>query len=79
MIIARSWPKNQSIPPFRSVRVDPNLLFHEISFDPRLNSAEVREREAELRGAGYSGPFRRDDSYQKILYQCEMRRTWDDA
>lgn len=79
MIIARNWPKNEPIPPFRLVRVDPNLLFHEISFDPRLTTAEVRQREAELREAGYRGPFRRDDSYQKILYQCEMRRTWDDA
>jgi hypothetical protein len=77
MIIARAWPKDAPVPPFREVRIDPDLLFREISFDPRLNAAEVREREAEFRAAGFDGPFRLDISYQKILHLLEMRQNWD--
>jgi hypothetical protein len=77
MIIARTWPKDTSAPPFRSVRIDPDMLFREISFDPRLNAAEVREREDEFRRAGYGGPFRPDASYQKMLHLLEMRRSWE--
>src|SRR3546814_9675504 len=74
MLIARTWPKDQSVPQVRNVRVDPNRLFHSISFDPRLISFEAKEREAEVRDAGYSGEIRPDQSYQKIVNLLEMRR-----
>src|SRR3546814_13024685 len=44
MLIARTWPKDQSVPQVRNVRVDPNRLFHSISFDPRLISFRSEER-----------------------------------
>lgn len=66
------------MPRVRNVRVDPNTLFHSISFDPRLISFEAKEREAEIRDAGYSGEIRPDQSYQKIVNLLEMRRDWPD-
>src|SRR3546814_10368824 len=48
MLIARTWPKDQSVPQVRNVRVDPNRLFHSISFDPRLISFRSEEHTSEL-------------------------------
>lgn len=76
MLIARAWPKDQSVPEVRKVRVDPNTLFHSISFDPRLIPFEKKEREAEIREAGYTGEIRPDHSYQKIINLLEMQRDW---
>lgn len=78
MLIARSWPKDQAVPQVRNVRVEPNTLFHSISFDPRLISFETKERETEIRDAGYTGEIRPDHSYQKILNLLEMRWDWPD-
>jgi len=76
LLIARAWPKDKSLPPVRNVRIDPNLLFQSISIDPRLISFEAKEREAELRGAGFEGEIRPDRSYQKVLNLLEMKRDW---
>jgi hypothetical protein len=76
MLIARSWPKDQPLPQVRTVRVDPNAIFQCISFDPRLVSFETKEREAEIRAAGFGGEIHHDHSYQKILNLLEMRRDW---
>lgn len=78
MLIARSWPKDQSVPKIRNVRIDPNKLFHSISLDPRLIAFEKLERAAELREAGYTGEIRPDHSYQKVLHLLEMNREWPD-
>ncbi|MBD3772284.1 MAG: hypothetical protein IE921_01730 [Rhodobacteraceae bacterium] len=78
MLIALTWPKDQSVPQVRNVRVDPNTFFHSISFDPRLISFEAKEREAEVRDAGYRGEIRLDHSYHKIVNLLEMRRDWPD-
>ncbi|MNL85043.1 hypothetical protein D3C87_2132160 [compost metagenome] len=66
---------------FGSVRhldIDPNTLFQSVSFDPRLAEGERREREAELRDAGFIGPVVKDDSYQGALFQLLMDRDWVD-
>lgn len=78
MLIARSWPEYQPVPKVRSVRIDPNSLFHSISFDPRLIPFERIEREAEVREAGYTGEIRPDHSYQRILNLLGMHRDWSD-
>jgi hypothetical protein len=78
MLIARAWPRDQSVPQVRNVRVDPNMLFRSISFDPRLISFEKGEREKEVREAGFTGEISHDHSYQKILNLLEMRRDWHD-
>jgi hypothetical protein len=78
MLIARDWPKGRSVPPVRIVRVDPNMLFQSISFDPRLISFEKKEREEEIRNAGFTGEVRPDHSYQKIINLLEMQRDWPD-
>ena len=76
LLIARAWPDDKPVPPVRNVRIDPNLLFQSISIDPRLISFEAKEREAELRDAGFEGEIRPDLSYQKVLNLLEMKRDW---
>lgn len=78
LLIARNWPNGEAVPRVRHVRIDPNILFHAISFDPRLQIFEVREREAAFRDAGYAGDVLPDRSYQKILHLLEMSRDWPD-
>jgi len=62
----------------RKFEVNPNELFHSVSFDPRLTEYERRERELELRNAGYSGEVVKDDSYQGALFLIGMDRNWID-
>jgi hypothetical protein len=76
MLIARSWPKNEAVPKVRSVRTDPNKIFLNFAFDPRLVPFERMEREAECRAAGFTGEIRLDENYQKVLHLLEMRREW---
>ena len=37
--------------------MDPNLVFEEVAFDPRLALFERREREETAQRIGYRGPF----------------------
>lgn len=78
LLIKRKWDHNAVSQHFMNVRVDPNALFTSISFDPRLEPFEAIQREAELKGAGFSGEIKRDDSYQKVLSQLMMNRDWVD-
>ncbi|MCP3733220.1 hypothetical protein M9978_22710 [Sphingomonas sp. MG17] len=78
MLIARNWPSDQRVPPFRNLRVKPDVLFHSVSLDPRLDVFERAEREAEIRDAGYAGQIVRDDSYQKTINRLAMKREWPD-
>jgi len=78
ILIVRNLPKNEAVPRIRPLRVDPNMLFQSISFDPRLVPGIAREREAELRTAGFTGEIRADASYQKILGLLDMHREWPD-
>lgn len=76
LLIARAWPRDRPVPAVRNVRVEPNTLFRTVSIDPRLVSFEAKERETELRNAGFEGEIRPDPSYQKVLNLLEMRRDW---
>lgn len=55
--------KNTNEPLIR-LPIDPNVLFEEISFDPRLETFERNEREAVARSLGYKGPV-----VESILYK----------
>lgn len=63
---------------FRPFAIDPNELFTEISFDPRLVSFERIERESEIRRLGYKGIVKEDRSYSRVINQIMMRRNWPD-
>jgi hypothetical protein len=54
---------NQAIDRLRRFPVDPGELIEEIVLDPRLLPPEAATREAELRGAGYSGTIHHSHLY----------------
>ncbi|BBB10638.1 hypothetical protein [Sphingopyxis sp. EG6] len=78
MLISREWSQDQPVPDVRAMRIDPNMLFRSISFDPRLQPFEANERASELREAGYEGEIRPDLSYQGMLGLLEMKTEWPD-
>lgn len=78
LLIDRSWKREAPVSQVRSVRIDPDQLFTSICFDPRLTEGEAKEREAELREAGYTGEITRDLSYQKEMYLLQMMQDWPD-
>jgi len=49
---------------------DPNSLFNEVAFDPRLALFERREREAAARALGYNGTFLERGEYVKPIFLC---------
>lgn len=57
-----------SEPIFR-VPVEPPAVFDEISFDPRLETFERKERETVIRSLGFTGAMRESDLYQRTLLQ----------
>lgn len=61
---------------FLTVPIDPNELFEEISFDPRLISFERKEREDEIKQLGFVGAVTPDQGYQKIVRLIPMNRAW---
>lgn len=61
----------------RNFPVNPNALFTDVAFDPRLMTFERREREKALRAAGYSGPVRDDVSYIGV-YNVIPMHDWPD-
>lgn len=78
MLIGREWSQDQPMPDVRVMRIDPNMLFRSISFDPRLQPFEAKERAAELLAAGYEGEIHTDLSYQGMLGLLEMKTEWPD-
>lgn len=50
-----------------SIAIDPNELFDEVAFDPRLASFERRERAQTLNAVGYKGRIHEWDLYARIL------------
>lgn len=63
---------------FKSFQFDPNDVFTDLSFDPRLKEFERREREEEIKRLGYTGSVTRDLSYMGTLFQLEMLKDWPD-
>lgn len=61
----------------RTFGIDPNAVFTEVSFDPRLVDFERLEREGEARRLGYTGPIRHDLSYQKVVTLLQMTKGWE--
>jgi len=57
------------------VPVEPNALFDEVSFDPRLAPFERREREQRARDLGYTGPFGADDLYEPCLLEIVLAES----
>ena len=62
--------------PLMQIPVDPSSIFDEVTFDPRLETFEQREREAVARSLNYKGPVRRSDWYTVILLQVILPNGW---
>ena len=60
----------------RRFDIDPNALFDEIRFDPRLIAFERREREDKVRALGFSGKVIEDSSYLGVLTSIQMPGGW---
>jgi hypothetical protein len=56
-----STPGTQSI----RVKIEPNILFDEVTFDPRLETFERKEREALAKNLGYTGNIVESYLYQR--------------
>ena len=54
-------------PAFVDMKIDPNELFEEAQFDPRLEAFEAMEREAVFRTRGYTGDCPRSPLYVSTL------------
>jgi hypothetical protein len=65
-------------PNIRRFEIDPNDLFTEIAFDPRLAAFERIERELWLRSAGYTGQIEEDDSYVDVIIAVSMQNEWEE-
>lgn len=52
--------------------IEPNEVFDEVTFDPRLERFERMEREANARRLRYSGKFGTSDLYQNLLLEVYM-------
>jgi hypothetical protein len=59
--------------PIRHFSVDPNTLFTDVAFDPRLISFERREREEKLRKVAFTGPVREDISYIGVFNTISLQ------
>ena len=62
----------------RQFNVDPNALFTEVAFDPRLMTFEQRERAERLRSVGFNGNIIEDPAYIGVLNLIAMRSDWPD-
>lgn len=78
LLIDRAFKHDAPRPSRRAVKVDPNALFTAISVDPRLVAFEAREREREIKDAGYGGEIKADTSYLREFWQVQMLRDWVD-
>jgi hypothetical protein len=59
------------------IPIDPNELFEEVTFDPRLSDFERIERETVARSLGYKGPFMSSDLYKRTLIQLPLPNGWE--
>jgi hypothetical protein len=58
--------------PIIQVPIKPSEVFDDISFDPRLETFERREREAVVRSLGYTGTISDTGLYQRTLLQVGL-------
>jgi hypothetical protein len=54
------------------IRIDPNSVFDEIAFDPRLERFERMEREAAFKSLGFTGRFGESQLYMGALLQIRL-------
>jgi hypothetical protein len=59
-----------------NVAIDPNVLFEEVTFDPRLVGFERLERESAARALGYTGAFGYSDLYHNTLLVIRFPSGW---
>lgn len=59
-----------------SVKIDPNELFEEIAFDPRLELFEAKERQDDVRKRGYTGKIHDWQLYLPRLLEIPMPAGW---
>lgn len=62
----------------RQFKVDPNVLFTEVAFDPRLLTFEQRERAQRLESMGFTGRIIEDPAYLGVLNLIPMKSDWPD-
>lgn len=61
---------------FRHIEyIDPNEVFDEISFDPRLECFEAEERESAIRSLGYSGTIAKSELYHRTLLTVNLNES----
>jgi hypothetical protein len=65
-------------PDIRKFTIDPDCLFTEIAFDPRLISFERLERQEWFRSKGYTGSIKEDASYIGVITSIQMPTEWPD-
>ena len=53
------------------VSIDPNEVFDEATYEPRLEIFERKEREATALRWGFKGPFRESMLYQQVLLSID--------
>lgn len=51
---------------------DHNATVEAISLDGRVNETEQRERDQQLRDAGYRGPIAKSELYQRVLWEVPL-------
>ena len=62
----------------RQFKVDPNALFTEVAFDPRLLTFEQRERAQRLESMRFKGRIIEDPAYIGVLNLIPMESDWPD-
>jgi len=62
----------------RYFNVDPQTLFTEVAFDPRILTFEQRERADKLRSVGFEGTIVEDPAYVGVLNVALMTSEWPD-
>ena len=56
--------------------IDPNELFDEVAYDPRLTTFERDQRETIAKNLGYAGPFWQSDLYSVPLIELRFPHGW---
>lgn len=62
----------------RHFQVDPQALFTEVAFDPRILTFEQRERADKLRSMGFEGTIVEDPAYVSVINVIPMTSEWPD-
>jgi len=60
----------------RWFEVDPQEIFTEAAFDPRLPNSKQRVRTERLRQSGFCGPVIEDGAYSMVINLVPMPAAW---